>query len=159
MYLIRFAQFGFAISQTVFSLKLCRYMQIYTCNCDFVMLIWWFWGTLKSLIYLSIWICCEMKLSFKLFPVFLQCCAISTGVLFYWRGTWLLLDSYLFPNHPHWSAWASLLIGVFGMIIHQAYSIWSSVDDGDKSTTVVQEINLDNCLSDDQLWCALINLR
>lgn len=67
-------------------------------------------------------------------------------VLFYWRGTWILLDSYLFPDQPHWSAWASLLIGMIGMILHNAYLIWlgNPVNSQTDTQNTVQEVELNS---------------
>mmetsp|Transcript_17120 Transcript_17120/g.28603 ORF Transcript_17120/g.28603 Transcript_17120/m.28603 type:complete len:194 (+) Transcript_17120:155-736(+) len=87
-----------------------------------------------------------MELIVDLIPYFIKFCIISAGVLFYWRGTWVLLDSYLFPNHPHWSAWASLIIGVLGMVIyHGILMLWrSNKQEESNKISAAQEINLDN---------------
>jgi hypothetical protein len=77
-------------------------------------------------------------------PLFIKYSAISTGVLFYWRGTWILLDSYLFPDQPHWSAWASLLIGMLGMIVYMVYLIWVGRLDDSPQAQRVQEIDMGN---------------
>ena len=84
-----------------------------------------------------------MDLSWKLIPLFFYYSAISTGVLFYWRGTWVLLDAYLLPGKPHWSAWASLLIGILGMVICNAYLIWENKNKAIVVNTV-QAVNLEN---------------
>lgn len=36
---------------------------------------------------------------------------VGTLVVFVWRGAWVLIDIYLFPENEAWSAWASLAIG------------------------------------------------
>ncbi|KRT80491.1 hypothetical protein AMK59_8303 [Oryctes borbonicus] len=36
---------------------------------------------------------------------------VGTLVVFVWRGAWVLLDVFLFPNYESLSAWASLVIG------------------------------------------------
>ncbi|XP_067010130.2 uncharacterized protein fusl [Anabrus simplex] len=36
---------------------------------------------------------------------------VGSLVVFVWRGSWTLLDIYIYPNHHDWSAWASLAIG------------------------------------------------
>lgn len=101
-----------------------------------------------------------MELNLNLLPLFFKYAAISTGVLFYWRGTWILLDSYLFPGQPHWSAWASLLIGMVGMIAHNLYLIWQ----GESAIPMaIQEVDLDNksittttAFPDDDIRCGAI---
>jgi len=42
-----------------------------------------------------------------LFSVFV----IGTLVVFVWRGAWVLIDLYLFPESEVWSAWGSLVLG------------------------------------------------
>ncbi|KAB0802828.1 hypothetical protein PPYR_05014 [Photinus pyralis] len=42
-----------------------------------------------------------------LFSVFI----IGTLVVFVWRGAWVLVDIYLFPENEYWSAWGSLVLG------------------------------------------------
>lgn len=34
---------------------------------------------------------------------------VGTLVVFVWRGAWVLIDIYLFPENEAWSAWASLV--------------------------------------------------
>jgi hypothetical protein len=34
---------------------------------------------------------------------------VGTLVVFVWRGTWTILDQCLYPSHPHWSAWTSMV--------------------------------------------------
>ena len=36
---------------------------------------------------------------------------VSVGVLFFWRGTWELMDFYIYPNDPELSGWVCLLAG------------------------------------------------
>lgn len=45
---------------------------------------------------------------YSLVPVF---------TLFYWRGTWILIDSYLFPSNRHLSGWSSLCLGYLGLFL------------------------------------------
>lgn len=61
----------------------------------------------------------------------------------------MLMDVYLFPGQPHWSAWASLLIGLFGMIIYHASAGLLQVTDGqsmanNRDLDTVQEIDLES---------------
>ena len=34
---------------------------------------------------------------------------VGTLVVFVWRGAWTILDLYLYPHQPVWSAWASIV--------------------------------------------------
>jgi hypothetical protein len=42
---------------------------------------------------------------------------VPTFTLFYWRGTWLLCEHYIFPNHLVRSGWGSLAIGYGGLAL------------------------------------------
>lgn len=42
---------------------------------------------------------------------------VPTFTLFYWRGTWLLCDHYLYPNSTTSSGLASLIIGYVGLFL------------------------------------------
>jgi hypothetical protein len=42
----------------------------------------------------------------------LMAMGIGISVVAFWRGTWGLMDLYLFPNNPTLSSFASLAIGV-----------------------------------------------
>jgi hypothetical protein len=51
---------------------------------------------------------------------------VPVFTLFYWRGTWILLDHYLFPSSAMLSGWTSLTIGYGGLglfFITQYYGI------------------------------------
>ncbi|KAK5645287.1 hypothetical protein RI129_006587 [Pyrocoelia pectoralis] len=48
-----------------------------------------------------------------LFSVFI----IGTLVVFVWRGAWVLIDIYLFPENEYWSAWGSLVLGYTAVAI------------------------------------------
>ena len=37
--------------------------------------------------------------------------------ILYWRGTWALLDLYLYPEHPKTSAWVSTGVGVAILVL------------------------------------------
>ena len=50
-------------------------------------------------------------------PAVLSQLAVGTMVVFYWRGTWVLADVYLYPNDLETSAWASVAIGYGGMLV------------------------------------------
>ncbi|EGI58386.1 PREDICTED: uncharacterized protein LOC105152943 isoform X1 [Acromyrmex echinatior] len=54
--------------------------------------------------------------------LYLLDCAFSVGVVgtlvvFVWRGVWILIDIYLFPENPEYSALGSLAIGYFIVIV------------------------------------------
>ena len=38
---------------------------------------------------------------------------LGFAIVAFWRGTWGLLDIYLFPNRHELSLWISILIGIF----------------------------------------------
>lgn len=42
---------------------------------------------------------------------------VGTLVVFVWRGAWVLLDLYLFPENGTWSAWGSLVLGYMSVAI------------------------------------------
>lgn len=42
---------------------------------------------------------------------------LAPAVVGYWRGTWNLMDDYLYPNNEVTSAFGSLLIGITGHLI------------------------------------------
>ncbi|XP_069676343.1 uncharacterized protein fusl isoform X2 [Periplaneta americana] len=44
----------------------------------------------------------------------LSALVVSPGVVGYWRGTWCVMDYYVFPQHPSYTAWVSIAIGFFG---------------------------------------------
>ena len=44
---------------------------------------------------------------------------IAFAMIAFWRGTWGLLDIYLFPNNYELSLWISLGIGVIMLIFTQ----------------------------------------
>jgi hypothetical protein len=76
-----------------------------------------------------------------LIPMYIKFCVISIGVLFYWRGTWLLLDLYLFPDQPDWSAWASLVIGWVGISVHNL-SLKLQQGDNNETNKNVNDVSL-----------------
>jgi len=41
---------------------------------------------------------------------------IGFAVVAFWRGTWGLLDMYLFPNNFQLSLWVSVLLGVIILV-------------------------------------------
>jgi hypothetical protein len=46
----------------------------------------------------------------------LSLCLVAPMVVGYWRGTWFLLDAYLYPDDAAASCWISLLLG-FGSLL------------------------------------------
>ncbi|XP_017781763.1 PREDICTED: uncharacterized protein LOC108566416 isoform X2 [Nicrophorus vespilloides] len=42
---------------------------------------------------------------------------VGTLVVFVWRGAWVLIDIYLFPEMADWSAWASLVLGYMSVAV------------------------------------------
>jgi len=51
----------------------------------------------------------------------IQTLLIDLSAVFVWRGTWGLMDKYLFPTHPDLSFIVSILVGIFLIItIRQA---------------------------------------
>jgi len=48
--------------------------------------------------------------------VLISLCIVGPLVVGYWRGTWFLLDIFLFPNDGALSCWLSLAIG-FGLLL------------------------------------------
>lgn len=47
---------------------------------------------------------------------FLSALVISPLVVGYWRGTWCLMDYYVFPDREDYSSYVSLFIGVVGIL-------------------------------------------
>lgn len=47
--------------------------------------------------------------------VALSTAVITPAVVTYWRITWILMDIYLLPERPAWSAAASVTVGFLGM--------------------------------------------
>ena len=41
----------------------------------------------------------------------------AASLILLWRGSWHLLDMYLFPLDPFWSNWSSLLLGVIFLLV------------------------------------------
>ena len=61
---------------------------------------------------------------------------VSVGVVMYWRGTWVLMDVYLYPDDMKASGWISALIGYVGFAIIVMLQILSARD---KSTPWFEE--------------------
>ena len=53
---------------------------------------------------------------------------VSVGVVMYWRGTWVLMDVYLYPDDMKASGWISALIGYVGFAIIVMLQILSARD-------------------------------
>ena len=51
-----------------------------------------------------------------LMDTMLSLCLVAPMVVGYWRGTWFLLDSYLYPDDAAISCWISLAFG-FGSLL------------------------------------------
>ena len=62
----------------------------------------------------------------------LNAAVIGPMTVFYWRGTWVLLDVYLFPDDQAASGWTCSLIGNVGLIclvyLQQPLAKWVHVD-------------------------------
>jgi hypothetical protein len=57
---------------------------------------------------------------------------VPTFTLFYWRGTWMLCEVYIFPNNATHMAWSSLAIGYGGLglfFIFQYYGLVGHIYD------------------------------
>jgi hypothetical protein len=46
----------------------------------------------------------------------------SVAIVGFWRGTWNLLDYFLFPSSPLLSSFVSLLLGIIILIILSRYN-------------------------------------
>ncbi|XP_013382206.1 uncharacterized protein LOC106152997 [Lingula anatina] len=55
----------------------------------------------------------EVGLHVRVADCFLSALVIGPAVVCYWRGTWNLLDLYLFPNDTEKTGWISAAIGIF----------------------------------------------
>ncbi|KAF5295362.1 hypothetical protein FQR65_LT01552 [Abscondita terminalis] len=53
----------------------------------------------------------EERTSLYILDCLFSVLVIGTLVVFVWRGAWVLLDIYLFPDDVVWSSWASLIFG------------------------------------------------
>lgn len=42
---------------------------------------------------------------------------VSPAVIGYWRGTWMIMDRYVFPNQHTYSSWVSVAIGYLGHVL------------------------------------------
>jgi hypothetical protein len=42
---------------------------------------------------------------------------VSPAVVGYWRGTWMIMDHYVFPHQHIYSSWVSVAIGYLGHIL------------------------------------------
>jgi len=49
--------------------------------------------------------------------ILLTAFVMSPAVVGYWRGTWNLMDAYVFPKHPTISCLTSLILGFTGHIV------------------------------------------
>jgi hypothetical protein len=47
----------------------------------------------------------------------LSALVVSPAVIGYWRGTWMIMDRYVFPNQHTYSSWVSVAIGYLGHIL------------------------------------------
>lgn len=46
---------------------------------------------------------------------------VWSAIILFWRGIWNLADNYLFPDHPVESAFASLFIGMWILILSRNF--------------------------------------
>ena len=47
----------------------------------------------------------------------LSALAVSPAVVGYWRGTWMIMDHYVFPDQQVYSGWVSVSIGYLGHLL------------------------------------------
>jgi hypothetical protein len=47
----------------------------------------------------------------------LSALAVSPAVVGYWRGTWMIMDHYVFPQQQVYSSWVSVAIGYLGHLL------------------------------------------
>jgi Fuseless len=47
--------------------------------------------------------------------------AVGTGIIMFWRGIWLLADTYLYPESPWVSAMISLFAGILILLLTRAF--------------------------------------
>ena len=47
--------------------------------------------------------------------------AVGTGIIMFWRGLWLLADTYLYPNDAWVSATISLFIGILILLLTRSF--------------------------------------
>lgn len=47
--------------------------------------------------------------------------AVGTGIIMFWRGIWLLADTYLYPDHAGISATISLFAGIIILLLTRSF--------------------------------------
>ncbi len=47
--------------------------------------------------------------------------AVWTGIIMFWRGIWVLADTYLYPDHAGISATISLLTGIVILLLTRTF--------------------------------------
>jgi hypothetical protein len=47
--------------------------------------------------------------------------AVGTGIIMFWRGIWLLADTYLYPSHDWVSAVISLFMGILILLLTRSF--------------------------------------
>lgn len=47
--------------------------------------------------------------------------AVGTGIIMFWRGIWLLADTYLYPDDNGISATTSLIIGILILLLTRSF--------------------------------------
>lgn len=47
--------------------------------------------------------------------------AVGTGIIMFWRGLWLLADTYLYPDHAGVSATISLFLGILILLLTRSF--------------------------------------
>lgn len=47
--------------------------------------------------------------------------AVWTGIIMFWRGIWLLGDTYLYPDHAGISATISLFLGILILLLTRSF--------------------------------------
>lgn len=69
----------------------------------------------------------------QIIDIFYVTFVLATLIVAYWRGTWNLVNIYLFPHNCTYSALASLAIGINGHLIFTGFqAMFQSTFDPDK---------------------------
>jgi uncharacterized membrane protein (DUF373 family) len=57
----------------------------------------------------------------KKFKKITEALAVGTGIIMFWRGIWLLADTYLYPEHAGISATISLLAWILTLLLTRSF--------------------------------------
>ena len=61
------------------------------------------------------------SLNIRRFKKIAEAMAVWTGIIMFWRGIWLLGDTYLYPDHAGISATISLLLGILILLLTRSF--------------------------------------